>query len=72
MFDPASWRIVCPWSGPQFIKYRMTEFVDKNLKCLVGYATPNNRLYDFNVTAAAEWSWNAHGRDERAFATKFP
>jgi len=64
----ASWRIVCPWSGPQFIKYRMTEFADKRLACLCGYATPDNRLYDFNVTAAAEWSWNAHGRDEREFA----
>lgn len=64
----ASWRIVCPWSGPQFIKYRMTEFVDKGLKCLCGYATPDNRLYDFNVTAAAEWSWNAHGRTEKEFA----
>jgi len=65
----ASWRIVCPWSGPQFINYRMTEFVRKKLKCLCGYATPNNRLYDFNVTAAAEWSWNSTGRDEREFAT---
>jgi hypothetical protein len=64
----ASWRIVCPWSGPQFIKYRMTEFVQDGLKCLCGYATPNNRLYDFNVQAAAEWSWNSTGRDEREFA----
>lgn len=64
----ASWRIVCPWSGPQFIKYRLTEFVDKGLQCLCGYATPDNRLYDLNVTAAAEWSWNARGRDEHEFA----
>ncbi len=64
----ASWRIVCPWSGPQFVKYRMTEFVDKSLSNLTAYATPHNRLYDFNVTAAAEWGWNAHGRDEREFA----
>ncbi len=64
----ASWRIVCPWSGPQFIKYRMTEFVEKGLQCLCGYATPNNRLYDFNVQAAAEWSWNSGGRDEHEFA----
>ena len=65
----ASWRIVCPWSGPQFIRYRMNEFVDKKLKCLCGYATPDNRLYEFNVLAAAEWSWNSKGRDEREFAT---
>ncbi len=67
----ASWRIVCPWSGPQFIKFRMTEFVDKKLECLCGYATPDNRFYDFNVNAAAEWSWNAHGRDEREFALAY-
>jgi len=64
----ASWRIVCPWSGPQFIKYRMNEFVAKRLRCLCGYATPDNRFYDFNVTAAAEWSWNAQGRSEEEFA----
>lgn len=63
-----SWRIVSPWSCPQFIKYRMTEFVDKKLVSLAGYVVPDNRLFDFNVTAAAEWSWNAHGRNEREFA----
>jgi len=67
----ASWRIVCPWSGPQFMKFRMTEFVDDGLECLCGYATPDNRFYDFNVNAAAEWSWNAHGRDEREFALAY-
>ena len=63
-----SWRIVSPWSCPQFVKDRMTEFVDKRLVSLGGYVVPDNRLFDFNVTAAAEWGWNAHGRDERAFA----
>jgi len=63
-----SWRIVSPWSAPQFIKARMTEFHEKKLRCLIGYVVPDNRLYDFNVTAAAEWSWNANGRDEREFA----
>ncbi len=63
-----SWRIVSPWSCPQFVKARMTEFVDKGLDSLGGYVVPDNRLFDFNVTAAAEWSWNAHGRDERQFA----
>jgi len=64
----ASWRIVSPWSCPQFVKFRMTELVDKKLSCLAGYVVPDNRLYTFNVTAAAEWSWNAHGRDEHEFA----
>ena len=64
-----SWRIVSPWSCPQFVKFRMTEFVDKKLTSLAGYVVMDNRTYDFNVTAAAEWSWNAHGRDEREFST---
>ena len=63
-----SWRIVSPWSCPQFVKSRMTELVDKKVVSLAGYVVPDNRLFDFNVTAAAEWSWNAHGRDEREFA----
>jgi hypothetical protein len=64
----ASWRIVCPWTGPQFIHARMNEFVDKKLSCLCGYATPDNRPYAFNIIAAAEWSWNAKGRSPREFA----
>ncbi len=63
-----SWRIVSPWSCPQFVKARLAEFVDKGLASLGGYVVPDNRLFDFNVTAAAEWSWHAHGRDEHQFA----
>jgi hypothetical protein len=64
----ASWRVVCPWSCPQFIKARMVEYADKKLSNLTGYATPGRQLYDFNIIAAAEWAWNAHGRSEREFA----
>jgi hypothetical protein len=64
----ASYLVVCPWTGPQFIKTRTTEFVDKRVRCLIGYATPSDRFYEFNIAAAAEWSWNAHGRSERQFA----
>ena len=64
----AAHRVACPWSGPQFIKFRMTEFVDKGLVCMCGFAPSDNRFFDFNVTVAAEWSWNAHGRTEREFA----
>jgi hypothetical protein len=64
----ASYRVVCPWTGPQFIKARMSEFVDKRLCRFLGYATPSDRFYEFNVAAAAEWSWNAHGRSPREFA----
>jgi hypothetical protein len=64
----SSWRLVCPWSGPQFVKTLMSEYVDKHLRSLCAYTAPSNRFYEFNVTAAAEWSWNAHGRSEREFS----
>jgi len=67
----ATFAAVTPWTGPQFIRTRMNEFVDKKLECLMGYAVYNNRQHDFNVTATAEWSWNAKGRDEREFATAY-
>lgn len=59
---------VVPWTGPQFVRYRMREFADKKLDCLAAYVVPANQPYRFNVTASAEWSWNAHGRDPRQFA----
>ncbi len=64
----ASWGTVCPWSGPQFVRYRMCEFVEKGIDCVCGYAVPNNELHQFNIAAAAEWSWNLNGRSEREFA----
>lgn len=63
-----AWRTVTPFTGPQFIHARMTEFVEKRLSNVVTYAVPSNDLHDFNVTAAAEWLWNNKGRDESAFA----
>ncbi len=67
----ANFACVLPWSAPQFIKFRMQEFVDKGLQSVTGYTATDRRFYDFNVTAAAEWSWNAHGRDEREFALAY-
>lgn len=67
----AWWRIVSPWSGPQFVKARMTEFARKKLHCVCGFAPPNSRMHDFNLTAAAEWSWNAEGRSERDFSLAY-
>ena len=63
-----SWRTVFPFTGPQFIRARMREFVSKDLRSVTGYATPSNRFWDFNVAGLAEWAWNADGRDEHAFA----
>lgn len=66
-----SWRTVFPFTGPQFIRARMQEFVDKGLRSIIGYATPSNRYYEFNVTAAAEWSWNSRGRTAREFSEAY-
>jgi hypothetical protein len=64
----ANWRIVAPFSCPQFIKYRALEFYNKKLKSIAWHVTPSRNFYDFNLKAAAEWSWNATGRDEHEFA----
>lgn len=42
-----------PFTGAPFIHYRMNEFVRKNIKGLIGYATPRVRYARFNVEAAA-------------------
>ena len=60
-----------PFTGADFIHYRMNEFVDKGLKGLLGYATPKTLFNDFNVEAAAEWSWNAKGRTPQEFALSY-
>lgn len=57
-----------PFTGADFIHYRMNEFVDKKLSGLIGYATPRVHFFGFNVEAAAEWSWNAKGRSPYGFA----
>jgi len=59
---------VFPFTGPQFVRARMKEFVEKGLRNFTGYATPSNRFWEFNIAAAAEWSWNLNGRTEYEFA----
>jgi hypothetical protein len=63
-----SWRTVFPFTSPQFIRARMTEFAGKKLQSVTGYATPSNKFWAFNVAGLAEWGWNATGRDEKQFA----
>ncbi len=63
-----SWALVIPWSCPQFIKFRVDEFIDKGLYLVCSYICPRFPLYPFNTMAAAEWQWNAKGRSEREFA----
>ncbi|MCK5327648.1 MAG: hypothetical protein KAR36_03520, partial [Candidatus Latescibacteria bacterium] len=66
-----AWRTVFPWTAPQFIQYRAEEFVEKKLRCMIGYAVPSNRYHAFNVMAMAEWTWNAGGRSPEGFARAY-
>jgi len=63
-----SWRTVTCWTAPQFIRYRMNEFVNKRLKNVTMYAVPKPKWHEFNVTAAAEWLWNSKGRTDEEFS----
>ena len=67
----ANWLTVGPFSNPEFVHARLTEFVDKGLTCLVGYVIPANGFYPVNVEGAMEWSWNAQGRSPREFAIAY-
>jgi hypothetical protein len=49
----------------------MQEFVAKKLSSMIGYATPSNRYYEFNIAAAAEWSWSVKGRSLGEFAEAY-
>jgi len=60
-----------PFTGADFIYYRMNEFVGKRLQGLLGFVTPRAHFFSFNVEAAAEWSWNAKGRTPEEFTLSY-
>ncbi|MBN1854253.1 MAG: hypothetical protein JW829_16105, partial [Pirellulales bacterium] len=60
-----------PFSGAHFVHYRMKEFVDKRVSGFTAYVTPTFGHARFNIEAAAEWSWNLHGRTTREFAASY-
>lgn len=66
-----AWGTVLPWTGPQFIQARMTEFARKHLSSVVCYAVPSHHFHMFNCVASGEWSWNHAGRTPREFARAF-
>jgi len=59
---------VCPWSSPQFAKYRMNGFVDRKVSRVKSYSRQDRHWHEFSYAAAAEWQWNAKGRSERELA----
>ncbi|HSW45218.1 MAG TPA: glycoside hydrolase family 20 zincin-like fold domain-containing protein [Phycisphaerae bacterium] len=60
-----------PCTSPHFIHYRLSEFVDKGMSGLLGYATPRLYYQFFCVEAAAEWAWNVKGRSPREFSASW-
>jgi hypothetical protein len=60
-----------PFTGAQFMHYRMNEFIGKGVRGFIGYAVPEIPLVRFNAEAAAEWSWNVNGRSPREFAIAY-
>jgi len=60
-----------PFSGAQFVHYRMKEFADKGVSGFTAYVTPLLTHARFNIEAAAEWSWNVTGRSTREFALSY-
>jgi len=65
------WYTIFPWTAPQFVRYRMGEFVAKKLSSVSVYSVPNKNYYEFNIMATAEWSWNARGRTPAEFARAY-
>jgi hypothetical protein len=60
-----------PFTGADFVRYRMNEFVEKKLQGLLGFVTPKVHFFRFNTEAAAEWSWNAKGRTSEEFTLSY-
>jgi hypothetical protein len=57
-----------PFTSPQFVHARATEFTTKGLSGMIGYATPRTMIARFNIEAALEWLWNPTGRTPHEFA----
>jgi len=60
-----------PFTGAEFIRFRMREITGKGLSSVTGYATPRLAHCRFNVEATAEWSWNPGGRTPHEFAFSY-
>ena len=65
------WFTVFPWTAPEFIHFRATEFADKQLSSVSSYAVPDKYYYEFNLMALAKWLWNAKGRTPQEFARAY-
>jgi hypothetical protein len=64
-------RTYVPFTSPQFVHFRIKEFVDKKLSSVSLFVPPSPWHYEFNMMAAAEWSWNINGRTPEEFARAY-
>jgi|GEM_PF-6535617 len=62
---------VFPGSIPQFLRFRAAEFHGKGLSGVTTWLVPDRQLFEINMAALAEWSWNANGRSVEDFARAF-
>ncbi len=66
-----SWATIVPWTGPQFVKFRLDEFTGKDLNSVAAYTVPSREFHEFNMMAFAEWGWNPKGRTPEEFAKAY-
>lgn len=63
---------VFPSHMASLIRERMGEFVEKKVRKVSAYTGLSSQgLYNFNMAAAAEWSWNQTGRTTKEFAVAY-
>jgi hypothetical protein len=67
----ANIRTYVPFTCPQLTIFRIKEFVDKQLDSMSLFVPPSIYFYEFNIMAAAEWSWNSKGRTIEEFAEAY-
>lgn len=64
-------RAVVPFTCPEFVRFRMNEFADKNIASVASFNVLSRHFNEFNLMAEAEWGWNSKGRSIDEFARAY-
>ncbi len=64
-------RAVVPFTCPEFVRFRMNEFADKNIASVASFNVISRHFNEFNLMAEAEWGWNSKGRSMDEFAKAY-
>ncbi len=62
---------VVPWTGLPYLNFRCKEAADKKLQTFMAFIQPDRYHCELELTALAEWSWNADGRTPAEFAEAY-